>query len=323
MLSNNHWKTHYQPITDILSGSYKAYDIYNLSKPYACTGRKDYIDGVLLDGKDLTDIPTANLYTGKDYNAEAAAGKTFANWSKQFTPFMDVDRSRIAVTPKLIEAGSSFKHNEEDLMMAGANPESDVARNIIASFRRKKAIMFINALNAASVRESKVVKNGGTGEYEDIENAKAFPTAQKYTTKQAGYIAIEDLTALSTKTADNMTDDEQWYLLISPTQKELMINNNIDHLFSKDFVTSGSLEDARLPRFMNFIMIAHPLMNLPAFNKKFFAFTKDAIAQANFTGIDFNVGESTDRRFEKVIYYSQNLDFQRKDDGKVIQGTVA
>jgi hypothetical protein len=63
-------------------------------------------------------------------------------------------------------------------------------------------------------------------------------------------------------------------------------------------------------------------MEAEAYANKFFCFTKGAIAKAVFSDLKLNVGESADRRFQKILYYSKKLDYKCKDWGKLIQGTI-
>ena len=333
MITENGWKVHYQPLTQELSSSYKAFDIYQLAKEVNCTGRKDFIDGELYDGlsggtpfgkagSGLTDIRTGALYTTKDFNNEATASQDFTNFKRTLTPFTPLnDTLRIAVTSRLIEAGYSFKRGEESLMMAGASPDSKVYRSISTMIRRKKATMFIQALASQSVRKSVVTYNSGIEDYEDIESDLTIPDDRKFTTKYAGYIALEDLTTMRQKTVANMTNDEQWYVLISSAQRKAMIDNSYDEICNKDFVDGGSLLDVNLPRLQGFTFIEHPLMDA-LYPDNFFAFTKTAIAQANFLPLDLNVGTSADHRFQTILYYSQNLDYKCIDFGKIIQGAI-
>lgn len=318
MKSNVFWREQYSPVIDKLSGSYDAYDIYTLSRPMSATGTKFYFDAVKYGGLDLDtkdDVlvqDTADeLYTLKSYYGETAQNQDFNHFKLTFPHYVDINRFRRFVKPKRISASSSFKDDEEEIMMAGAHPQSDLALNITTLFRRKKALMFFNALNAEKAGQS---KDGG------VDEEVPFPAEQMLKTKKE-VLDLELLAEMQAMTAKNMTDSEQWYVAVSPTQKQKMITTNQQVMFSRDFA-EGSLTTGNLPRFMNFVFISHPLMELPQYQNKFFAFTKTAIVEANFSGIKFNCAPSAMNSFEYLMLFEQNINYARRDDGKVIQGTL-
>lgn len=322
MKENNFWKIQYSPVIEKLAGSYEAYDIYTLSKQVSATGRKFYIDSVKY-GQEVKPINTQDTYTLKSW---ASGDKSFENFKKTFPNFIDIERCRRPIIPQRISAGASWKDDEEAIMLANAHPQSDYALNIITTFRRTRAIMFLRALAEASVYESEVkATTNEAGEItaiNDVEKPAGFPDEQKHTTYEEGYISVEDLTKMQSIAAKKMADGKEWFVVVSPTQKMMMINENIDRMFSKDFVEGGSLETGTLPKFMNFTFISHPLMELPEFAGKFFAFTKDAIVQANFSDVKFNVAPSPLNSFEYIMQFEQNVAYKRRDDGLVIQGTI-
>lgn len=320
MKENNFWKIQYSPVIEKLAGSYEAYDIYTLSKQVSATGRKFYIDSVKY-GKDINPINTQDTYTLRSW---VDGDKSFENFKKTFPNFIDVDRCRRPIIPQRISAGASWKDDEEAIMLANAHPQSDYALNIITTFRKARALMFLDALAEASVYESEVkFEDDGNGgqTINDVESPVKFPDDQKHET-DGDFISVEDLTKMQAITARKMADGKEWFIVVSPTQKQKMIVGNIDNMFSKDFVEGGSLETGTLPKFMNFTFISHPLMELEKFKNKFFAFTKDAIVQANFSDVKFNVAPSPLNSFEYIMQFEQNVAYKRRDDGLVIQGTI-
>jgi hypothetical protein len=257
------------------------------------------------------DVVIEDLKTDKKSRKtyEADATKTLEKFNAIFTPHNEISRQRTLSQPKLLRRGHSFDEDEDILELV--DPKNKVIRQLFRAIVKGEDQLILNGIKASSV----VRVDGDTSEI--TTETVSFPASQQFTTANAGYIHLKDISTICQKFEDQYVT-EPIFCLISPTDKKGIIDNN-DKVHDTDFVNSHSyFHDGKLPDIYGVHFIPHPLVSAGSF----YAFTKEAIVMNTYSAFKSSLTQEGLQNMSYVAYLREKLDCKRVDDLQVVHGTV-
>lgn len=270
-------------------------------------GKVAYLDSAG-PGADITASALTNKKTRKTYEADGS--KTLAKWNEIHTPHNEITKLRTLSQPQLIEWGHTFDEDEDILEIV--DPTNKTVRQGMRSVFKARDQVILNGITAASVSR---VDSTSTDEVSPV--TVTFPASQQIDTGQNDIVLLTDFTSILEKFEDQYID-EKIYVLVNPTTKKIIIDNN-EKIHDTDFVNKHAyFHDGKLPDVYGLCFITHPLVA----DNKLYAFTKEAIILNQYKAFKSSLSKVPELREGHQVYLREKLDCKRVDDLKVVHMTI-
>jgi hypothetical protein len=270
-------------------------------------GKVAYLDSAG-PGADITATALTAKTTRKTYEADGS--KTLAKWNAIHTPHNEIVKVRTLSQPQLIEWGHTFDEDEDILEIV--DPTNKTTRQGMRSMVKAKDQLILNGITAASVSR---VNSTSTDEVSPV--TINLPASQAIDTAANDVVTLEDFTSILEK-FENQYIDEKIYVLISPTTKKVIIDNN-EKIHNTDFVNKHSyFHGGELPDVYGMCFITHPLVD----DDMLYAFTKEAIILNQYKAFTSSISKVPELREGTQAYMREKLDCKRVDDLKVVHMTI-
>lgn len=316
--NTDHFKVQYKDAVTHLAGFLRKSMLYDIMEKDSKKGEVVFLDSFAPnDEADSTALTSADYYR-KDY--EDIGSPTLADWTRIQTPHKEVTRARTLLTPLHNETGHTFRSTDE--VAINGNENSRVLKELMGTMKKKRDQIILNALFAHNVSRGK-----------DSAAAAnvAFPTDQEVPVAD-GILDKEVINEVKTKFENNyIDDDEKIYMIISPDQKQNLIDNSGNTIHNRDFVTPEQyFQKGTLPDIYGCHLIVHPLLKVGrgyevdgdgngswsagracAFTSKWGCFNQ-------FDALTTEMDKAPTQRFQMILYLNEMINAARVDDKRVV-----
>lgn len=256
---------------------------------------------------DATSVDARSVSSRQKFE-DGTAG--FTEFKQLLTPQTDIIRSRTQLLPQEIKAGHTFARNVN--IMSVVDPTNRTVNALMQDIFLREDRLVISALDAAST-----LRVDATSADEVSPVSVAMPSGQQYETANVGYIDVDDFDAILEKFETNYINSQK-YILVSPTEKKTLVQNNRDVIKNGDFVTNRTFENGELPTINGFIPICSPLVTAG----KFYAFVGEALLWNQFESMNSSLDRIELMMNALQVFMVENADCKRLDDKGVVQGTI-
>lgn len=317
---DTHHKVQYKDSVVLLAGELKESALYSYMIKDAKKGEAVFIDSIVADDEatsTLTGSVDANYRKGYEQGTA-----NHANFMLTQTPHMEVTRARTMLLPIINEIGHTFRSLDD--VLANRTEQSYVLNKLIGRMMKRRERVILDALFAHTVQRGK-----DTGSVAGVN----FPTAQEITVAD-GILDKEVINEVKTLFEDNyigsVGEDEPIFMVISPSQKQNLIDNSGGTLHNKDFISSsGHFEGGTIPNIYGVNLIVHPELSVGRgyevdgdgngswSDGRAVAFTPKWGCFNQFKGMDTQIDSDPGERFQYKLYIDEIINAVRVDDKRI------
>jgi len=317
---DTHHKIQYKDSVTHLAGELRESALYQYMQKEAKKGEAVFIDSIVAND-EATSTLTSDIDANYRKGYEGGA-KDHAAWENIHTPHMEVTRERTMLLPFLNEIGHTFRSLDD--VLANRSEQSYVLKELMGRMAKRKERVILDALFQHTVQRGK-----DTGSVAPV----TFPTSQEITVPD-GILDKEIINEVKTLFEDNyigsVGEDEPIMMVISPEQKQALIDNSGDTLHNRDFISaSGHFEGGSLPNIYGVHLIVHPELKVGRGYEvdgdgggswsagRAVAFTSKWGCFNQFDGLKTQIDKDAGERFQYKLYIDEMINAVRVDDKRI------
>ena len=308
-------------VKDLL-GEHPAHDLLSgLCEEEAGGGKSVWIDGIdAEESEDADQYELKEKNTGVKFEQLPAGQKTFDNWQKTRTPFMEVSKQRTLSTPRIIEWGHRF--DEDEGWQHLVDPKGKEVNVGVRKIFKGRDLQFLLGAAAPSVVRK--------GDADDDVHVISLPAGQALDPMAYADVNVDSLPSMICERFDNVwyAKGSPIYCAISATMARHFRQNSRSTINSTDFVSSYEhFKQGTLPQIDGITFIVLPISMMKAITgngakDSYVAWVPPAINKVVYSSNKTSMGEDPSGRFETIVYLREKIDFKRIDDRGVVVGDI-
>lgn len=307
MAATDHYKYMYEDAVGLLANSQNRSILKEFTSQKSKAGEAVFFDDIDVDDStDADETAIASLTEQYKEDYDALTSPAVSDLYALLTPHHKVTKQRTMCTPYKLDTGYQFRDKDE--MAQNATERSEILQARMRKIFKKEDNLILTALSASTQNRGKT----GT-------SSVSFPAAQKLGVATTITAFTKDVCAQILEIYEgNYADDQRIFCVISPRTKRELIEQSGDKIHSSDFVSRRHLEMGTLPDIYGVCMLVHPLVS----DSAFYAWQPSAIVYNTFKPREVHVGQNAAMRYLWEIYIAQMHGCCRRDDNRVVQGTI-